>query len=78
MSAAPAAASKSPAADSTNPAVYGWQLMTPEERAAYRTKMRAAKTPEEKAKIRAQHHKEMQQRAETQGVTLSEPPPAER
>lgn len=50
--------------------VYGSQLMTPEERAAYRAKLRAAKTPEERIKIRAEHHQEMQQRAEKAGVTL--------
>lgn len=75
MAAAPAAGSKPALAGSTNPAVYGWQLMTPEERTAYRNKMRAAKTPEEKAKIRAEHHKEMQQRAKDRGMTLPEPPP---
>ena len=57
--------------------VFGWQLMTPEERAAYQAKMRAAKTAKERAAIRAQHHKEMQERAKQQGVTLPEvPPPA--
>ena len=71
--AAPAAASKVAPAGSTNPTVYGWQLMTAEEKAAYRAKMRAAKTPEERARIRAEHHREMEQRAKQQGVTL---PPA--
>lgn len=75
MAAAPAAGSKPALAGSTNPAVYGWDLMTPEERTAYRNKMRAAKTPQEKAKIRAEHHKEMQKRAKERGVTLPEPPP---
>lgn len=72
---APAAASK--AGTSGAQPVYGWQLMTPEERTAYQAKMRAAKTAKERAAIRAEHHKEMQQRAKEQGVTLpDEPPPA--
>ncbi|HSN18338.1 MAG TPA: hypothetical protein VLV87_09005 [Gammaproteobacteria bacterium] len=64
---------RAPAAGSAQ-RVYGWQLMTPEERAAYQAKMRAAKTAKERAAIRAQHHKEMQERAKQQGVTLPEPP----
>lgn len=65
-----------PAASTTaNPQVFGWQLMTPEERTAYQAKMRAAKTPQERAKIRAEHHKEMLERAKQKGVTLPETPP---
>lgn len=71
--AAPSAVSKTGPAGSTNPTVYGWQLMTAEEKAAYRAKLRAAKTPEERAKLRAEHHQEMEARAKQQGVTL---PPA--
>ncbi|HEX2667834.1 MAG TPA: hypothetical protein VHP13_05625 [Gammaproteobacteria bacterium] len=72
---APAAASK--AQTSGAEPAYGWQLMTPEERAAYQARMRAAKTEKERAAIRAEHHKEMLQRAKEQGVTLpEEPPPA--
>ncbi|HEU5399610.1 MAG TPA: hypothetical protein VFV77_10010, partial [Gammaproteobacteria bacterium] len=67
---APGAVSKTGPAGSTNPAVYGWQLMTPEERDAYRAKLRAAKTANERAKIRAEHHKEMEARAKERGVTL--------
>lgn len=68
--AAPGAISKSGPAGSTNPTVYGWQLMTPAERDAYRAKMRAAKTARERAEIRAEHHKEMEARAKERGVTL--------
>lgn len=74
---APGAVSKTGPASSSNPAVYGWQLMTPAERQAYRDKMHAAKTPAERAKIRAEHHKEMEARAKEQGVTLP-PGPATR
>ncbi|MDE2345747.1 MAG: hypothetical protein KGL13_04690 [Gammaproteobacteria bacterium] len=56
--------------------IYGSQLMTPEERAAYRAKMRAAKTDAERAQIRAQHHKEMQERAKKLGKTLPPAPPS--
>jgi hypothetical protein len=56
--------------------VYGSQLMTPQERTEHRTKMRAAKTPEEKAKVRAELHKRMQERAKQQGVALPDTPPA--
>ena len=56
--------------------IYGSQLMTPQERTAHQTKMRSAKTNEEREQIRAQHHKEMQVRAKQQGVTLPDEPPA--
>jgi hypothetical protein len=49
---------------------YAYQLMTPEERDAYRKQMDEAKTPEERAKIRDAHRAEMQKRAAAQGVTL--------
>ena len=60
----------------TPPQVYGSQLMTLQERATMRTKMRAAKTPEERATLRAEHHKLMQQRARELGVELPNTPPA--
>lgn len=72
--AAPAASRSAPAGTS-NPTVYGWQLMTPQERVAYRAQMRAAKTAEERAKICTQHHQEMQDRAKQKGVTLPAVPP---
>ena len=50
-------------------------MMTPEERAAYQARMRAATTQEEREKIRAEHHAEMQKRAAEQGVTLPDEPP---
>jgi hypothetical protein len=48
------------------------QLMTPEERAALMEKMRNAKTPEERQKIAAATHAEMQKRANEKGITLPE------
>lgn len=56
--------------------VYGWQLMTEEERSEYRAKMRAAKTKEEREAIRAEHHEKMKERAKEKGVTLPDEPPA--
>ena len=56
--------------------IYGSQLMTAQERIEYHNKMRAAKTPEERDKLRQEHHDAMQARAKAQGKTLpAEPPP---
>ena len=56
--------------------IYGSQLMTKEERAEYRSKLRAAKTKEEREQIRKEHHERMEERAVAQGVTLRDEPPA--
>lgn len=50
----------------------GQQLMTPEERTALVEKMRTAKTPEERQKVAAANHTEMQKRAKEKGITLPE------
>ena len=55
--------------------VYGWQLMTPEEREQHRAKMRSFKTEEEREQYRLEHHKEMQERARERGVTIPDMPP---
>jgi hypothetical protein len=57
------------------PRVYGWQLMTEQERADFRAKMRSLKTPEERQAFRRQHHEQMKARAKERGVTLPEEPP---
>jgi hypothetical protein len=54
--------------------VYGHQLMTQQERMDYREKMRSMKTEEERAAFRMEHHKQMQERAKEQGVTLPDEP----
>lgn len=54
--------------------VYGYQMMTPAERTEYRSKMRAAKTPEERQQICEDHHAQMQERAKEKGMTLPEAP----
>ncbi|OGI48054.1 MAG: hypothetical protein A2151_05200 [Candidatus Muproteobacteria bacterium RBG_16_65_34] len=56
--------------------IYGRQMMTSEEITEYRNTMRAAKTAEERAKIRNEHHEKMVARAKERGVTLPEEPPA--
>jgi len=56
--------------------IFGSQLMTQEERVAYRARMRAAKTQEERERIRAEHHEQMKVRAKERGVTLPDEPPA--
>jgi hypothetical protein len=56
--------------------IYGSQLMTRQERSEYRTRLRAAKTAQEREQIRAEHHERMQERAKERGVTLPDEPPA--
>lgn len=60
--------------DGTGQTVFGWQLMTPEELAEHRGRMRAAKTLEERERIRAENHARMQERAKERGVKLPERP----
>lgn len=48
----------------------GWNLMTPEERNAHRTKMFSAKTYDECKAIQAEQHQTMLARAKDQGVAL--------
>jgi len=55
--------------------VYGRELMTEQERNAQRSKMRAAKTAEEREKIRTEQHERMKDRAKKSGKTLSDKPP---
>lgn len=58
----------------TKDPVYGSQLMTAEERDAYRARMRSAKTQAERDQLRQEHHAAMQQRAKERGVTLPDQP----
>jgi len=58
--------------------VYGYELMTPQERNEYQTRMRALKTEQEREAFRLEHHKKMQERAKVQGKTLPDAPPADR
>ena len=54
--------------------IYGWQLMTPQERRDHRAKMLSLKTEEERLAYREEHHKLMQQRAQERGLTLPDRP----
>lgn len=56
--------------------IYGSQLMTQQERNEFHAKMRAAKSAEEREKIRSEHHERMKERAKAKGVTLPDEPPA--
>jgi len=56
--------------------IYGSQLMTQKERTEYRARMRAAKSDEERERIRNEHHEQMMARAKERGVTLPDEPPA--
>lgn len=58
--------------------IYGHNLMSVQERNEYRNKMRAAKTAQERERIRAEHHEQMKVRAKERGVTLPDQPPAGR
>ncbi|HEY9051312.1 MAG TPA: hypothetical protein VIQ03_07195 [Gammaproteobacteria bacterium] len=48
--------------------IYCADLMTHEERVAYRARMHAASTPQERSKIRQTHKEEMQARARERGL----------
>lgn len=54
--------------------VYGWQMMTEQERNEYMTHMQSLKTEQEREQYRAEHHKMMQERAKERGVTLPDMP----
>lgn len=58
--------------------IYGYELMTGQERAEYQRSMRAAKTEQERETLRLEHHQKMQERAKAQGKTLPDMPPADR
>lgn len=58
--------------------IYGRQLMTEQERNAYRERMRNAKSAAERERIRRENHDRMQARARERGVTLPDEPPADR
>jgi len=66
---------KAKAQTQTQDRVYGSQLMTQQERAEYRAKMRTAKTSEEQEQFRKEHHEQMKERAQVRGVILPDEPP---
>lgn len=54
--------------------VFGWQLMSEQERQEYRRQMQQMKTEEEREAFRLEHHKMMKERAREMGVTLPDEP----
>lgn len=50
--------------------IYGYELMTDQERNAHRERMRAAKTLQERDRIRAEHRVQMNARAKERGATI--------
>ena len=54
--------------------MYGYQLMTEQERAEHRATMRSFNTEAEREAYRRQHHEMMQERARAQGVSLPDEP----
>jgi len=54
--------------------VYGWQLMSEQERLEHRTKMQSMETQEEINQYRLEHRSMMEQRAKEQGITLPDVP----
>jgi len=59
----------------TQEQIYGSQLMTKQERAEHREKLRAAKTEVQREQIRKEHHKRMLVRAKARGISLPDEPP---
>jgi len=54
--------------------IYGYDLMTVEERAQHRAKLQSMNTEEEREAYREEHHKLMQARAKERGVEIPELP----
>ena len=54
--------------------MYGWELMSVEERAQHRAKMQSFNTEQEREAYRNEHHKLMQARAKERGVTIPDVP----
>lgn len=54
--------------------VYGWEMMTKQERIQHRETMRNFKTNEERERYRLEHHKRMQERANERGLSMPDMP----
>lgn len=54
--------------------VYGWELMSNQERTEHQMKMMSLKTEKEREAFQRDHHKKMQERAKAQGKTLPDMP----
>lgn len=62
-----AAQAQQPRAPQARELIYCADLMSHEEREAYRARMRATRNPEEKEALRAEHRRDMQERARQAG-----------
>lgn len=54
--------------------VFGWELMTVQERSQLRERLQLANTEQEREQIRLENHQQMQERARQMGVTLPDEP----
>ena len=54
--------------------VYGWQMMSEQERQEHRTKMQNLNTEEERNRYRLEHREMMEKRAKEQGKSLPDMP----
>lgn len=54
--------------------VYGWNMMTEQERIQHRETMRNLKTNEERERYRIEHHKKMQERVKEKGLSMPDMP----
>lgn len=54
--------------------MYGWDLMTKEERAEHRKKMQSMRTEADREQYRSEHHEKMQERAQERGIELPDMP----
>jgi hypothetical protein len=60
----------------TGEEIYGRELMTQQERQQFQRRMREANTEQERERIRAEHHWQMQERARQQDKMLPDMPPS--
>jgi hypothetical protein len=66
----PAAAATAEPAPVQREIIPGSELMTSQEREAYRRRMRGAGTPEERERLRAEHVKSMEERGRMRGLQV--------
>lgn len=57
--------------------IYGWQLMTQQERNAFLAQLDAARSPAEREALRRRNHQAMDERARARGVVLRAAPKAD-
>ena len=57
--------------------IYGWQLMTHQERSEFLAQLDAARTAEDRQSLRLRNHKAMDARARERGIVLATPSKAD-